>query len=96
MTNEMPKKGKLSLEMMYQTCGTQINFDYSSEQDFTKKFKIISFLTPLTTPYSQTLQLNKVIQLVICLIGQRFGRIPREQVYLIFLDETLKNTQISL
>ena len=48
MTEEMPKKGKLSLEMMYQTCGTQINLDYSSEEDFTKKFKIISFLTPLT------------------------------------------------
>ena len=48
MTKEMPKKGKLSLEMMYQTCGTQINLDYSSEEDFTKKFKIISFLTPLT------------------------------------------------
>ena len=34
MTNEMPKKGKLSLEMMYQTCGTQINLDYVSEKDF--------------------------------------------------------------
>ena len=48
MTKEMPKNGKSSLEMMYQTCGTQINLDYSSEEDFTKKFKIISFLTPLT------------------------------------------------
>ena len=28
MTEEMPKTGKLSLEMMYQTCGTQINLDY--------------------------------------------------------------------
>ena len=48
MTMEMPKNGKSSLEMMYQTCGTQINLDYSSEEDFKKKFKIISFLTPLT------------------------------------------------
>ena len=48
MTMEMPKNGKSSLEMMYQTCGTQINLDYSSEDDFKKKFKIISFLTPLT------------------------------------------------
>ena len=39
MTKEMPKKGKLSLEMMYQTCGTQINLDYSSEEDFTKNLK---------------------------------------------------------
>ena len=48
MTEEMPKNGELSLHMMYQTCGTQINLDYSSESDFKKKFKVISFLTPLT------------------------------------------------
>ena len=48
MTKEMPKNGKLSLEMMYQTAGTQINLDYSSEKNFTKKFKLISYLTPLT------------------------------------------------
>ena len=48
MTREMPKNGELSLEMMYQTCGTQINLDYTSEQDFIKKFKVISYLTPLT------------------------------------------------
>ena len=34
MTEEMPKNGKLSIEMMYQTCGTQINLDYTSEEDF--------------------------------------------------------------
>ena len=49
MTEEMPKGGELSLEMMYQTCGTQINLDYSSEKDFTKKFKLSSFLVPLST-----------------------------------------------
>ena len=48
MTEEMPKNGQLSLDMMYLTCGTQINLDYTSESDFIKKFKIISFLTPLT------------------------------------------------
>ena len=47
MTKEMPKNGKLSLDMMYQTAGTQINLDYSSEKDFIKKFKLISYLTPL-------------------------------------------------
>ncbi len=36
MTNEMPKNGKLSLNMMYQTSGTQINLDYLSENDFKK------------------------------------------------------------
>ncbi len=48
MNSEMPKKGHLSLEMMYQTCGTQINLDYSSEHDFKKKFKLASFLTPIS------------------------------------------------
>ena len=49
MSDEMPKKGKLSLEMMYQTCGTQINLDYTSEKDFIKKFKLSCFLVPLST-----------------------------------------------
>jgi len=48
MTRTMPKKGKLSLEMMYQTTGTQINLDYISENDFKKKFKLIANLVPLS------------------------------------------------
>ena len=48
MTEEMPKNGNLSLEMMYQTCGTQINLDYISEKDFVEKFKLTSFLVPLS------------------------------------------------
>ncbi len=48
MTKEMPKGGKLSLNMMYQTAGTQINLDYLSEKDFIKKFKLIASLTPLS------------------------------------------------
>jgi glutamate--cysteine ligase len=48
MTKEMPKDGKLSLHMMHQTCGTQINLDYISEKDFIKKFKLSSFLVPLS------------------------------------------------
>ena len=48
MTKEMPKKGKLSLEMMYQTAGTQINLDYSNETNFSNKFKLISHLTPIS------------------------------------------------
>jgi len=49
MTKEMPKDGKLSLHMMHQTCGTQINLDYISEKDFIKKFKLSSFLVPIST-----------------------------------------------
>ncbi len=49
MTSEMPKGGELSLDMMYKTAGIQINFDYTSEEDFEKKFKIGNYLAPLTT-----------------------------------------------
>ena len=49
MTKKMPKKGRLSLDMMYRTCGTQINLDYYSEEDFIKKFKLCCYLVPLST-----------------------------------------------
>ena len=48
MTNEMPKNGKQSLEMMYRTCGIQINYDYTSENNFEKIFRLGNYLTPLT------------------------------------------------
>ncbi len=48
MSKIMPEGGELSLDMMYRTCGTQINIDYSSENDFTKKFKIVNSIVPIT------------------------------------------------
>ena len=48
MTKDMPEGGKLSLDMMYRTCGTQLNIDYNSEKDFTKKFKIANSIVPIT------------------------------------------------
>ena len=48
MTKDMPNGGSLSLDMMYRTCGTQLNLDYSSEEDFIKKFKIINSLVPIS------------------------------------------------
>ena len=47
MTKDMPEGGSLSLDMMYRTCGTQLNLDYVSEQDFTKKFKLSNYITPI-------------------------------------------------
>ena len=38
MTKDMPLGGEHSLDMMYRTCGTQLNIDYDSEEDFVKKF----------------------------------------------------------
>ncbi len=48
MTKDMPLGGELSLDMMYRTCGTQLNIDYDSEKDFVKKFKIINSLVPIS------------------------------------------------
>ena len=48
MTKIMPLFGKLSLDMMYRTCGTQVNIDYTSEKDFSKKFFVVNRLVPIT------------------------------------------------
>ena len=48
MTKDMPLGGELSLDMMYRTCGTQLNIDYNSEDDFTKKFKIVNSIVPIS------------------------------------------------
>ena len=48
MTKDMPEGGALSLDMMYRTCGTQLNLDYKSEKDFIKKFKIINSIVPIS------------------------------------------------
>ena len=47
MTKDMPNGGALSLDMMYRTCGTQLNLDYSSEEDFIKKFKVANSIVPI-------------------------------------------------
>lgn len=44
----MPKGGQLSLDMMYRTCGTQLNVDYNSEEDFIKKFKLVNSIVPIS------------------------------------------------
>ena len=48
MTKDMPIGGRLSLDMMFRTCGTQLNIDYSSEKDFVKKFKIANSIVPIS------------------------------------------------
>ena len=48
MTKDMPLGGELSLDMMYRTCGTQLNIDYKSEKDFIKKFKIVNSIVPIS------------------------------------------------
>jgi glutamate--cysteine ligase len=48
MTKDMPNGGELSLDMMYRTCGTQLNIDYNSEKDFIKKFKVVNSIVPIS------------------------------------------------
>ena len=48
MTKDMPLGGASSLDMMYRTCGTQLNIDYNSEDDFSKKFKIVNSIVPIS------------------------------------------------
>ncbi|WP_440651128.1 glutamate--cysteine ligase [Candidatus Pelagibacter sp. HIMB1495] len=48
MTKDMPLGGELSLDMMYRTCGTQLNIDYNSEEDFIKKFKLANSIVPIS------------------------------------------------
>jgi len=48
MTHDMPPGGELSLDMMYRTCGTQLNIDYNSEEDFIKKFKLANSIVPIS------------------------------------------------
>ena len=48
MTKDMPLGGEHSLDMMYRTCGTQLNIDYDSEEDFIKKFKIVNSIVPIS------------------------------------------------
>ncbi len=48
MTKDMPLGGELSLDMMYRTCGTQLNIDYDSEKDFIKKFRVVNSIVPIS------------------------------------------------
>ena len=47
MRNYMPKVGTLGLDMMHRTAATQVNFDFSSEEDFKRKTKVASCLAPI-------------------------------------------------
>jgi glutamate--cysteine ligase len=45
----MPKVGGYGLEMMFRTCTVQGNFDFSSEADMVKKFRVGLALQPVAT-----------------------------------------------
>ena len=47
MRSYMPKVGSLGLDMMHRSAATQVNFDFSSEEDFKIKTKVASCLVPI-------------------------------------------------
>ena len=49
MRRYMPKVGGYGLEMMFRTCTVQGNFDFSSEADMVKKFRVALALQPVAT-----------------------------------------------
>ena len=49
MMRHMPRVGSLGLDMMLRTCTIQVNLDYCSEANMTKKFRVGLALQPLAT-----------------------------------------------
>jgi glutamate--cysteine ligase len=49
MRGYMPKVGGYGLEMMFRTCTVQSNFDFGSEADMVKKFRVALALQPVAT-----------------------------------------------
>ena len=49
MRNYMPKVGGYGLEMMFRTCTVQANYDFGSEADMVKKFRVGLALQPVAT-----------------------------------------------
>ena len=49
MSQYMPKKGNLGLDMMKRSCTVQVNLDYADETDMRRKFKTSLALQPLAT-----------------------------------------------
>lgn len=49
MTGYMPKVGSRGLDMMYRTSTVQVNLDYASEADMTRKLRVSIALQPIAT-----------------------------------------------
>ena len=78
MTKNMPLGGKSSLDMMYRTCGTQLNIDYNSEKDFIKKFKIVNSIVPISIALFANSSIIEKKRVIIYLIGLKSGKILQE------------------
>ena len=97
MTKDMPLGGELSLDMMYRTCGTQLNIDYNSEEDFLKKFKIVNSIVPISIALFANSAIVEKKKVIIYLIDLKFGKILLEVVFQSYFLKNwiLKNMLIS-
>ena len=82
MTKEMPLGGELSLDMMYRTCGTQLNIDYNSEDNFVKKFKIVNSIVPISIALFANSAIVEKKKVSIYLIDRKFGKTHHEVAFL--------------
>ena len=78
MTKDMPLGGELSLDMMYRTCGTQLNIDYSSEEDFIKKFRVANSIVPVAIALFANSSIVEKKIVTIYLIDLKYGKILLE------------------
>ena len=69
----------MSLDMMYRTCGTQLNIDYSSEEDFEKKFRIVNSIVPISIALFSNSSIVEKEKVIIYLIGLKYGKIHLEE-----------------
>ena len=81
MNQVMPLSGEQSLDMMYRTCGTQLNLDYKSEEDFIKKFRIVNSIVPISIALFANSSIVEKKIVIIYLIDQKFGKILLEEDY---------------
>ena len=89
MTKDMPLGGKQSLDMMYRTCGTQLNIDYDSEEDFTKKFKVVNSIVPISIALFANSSIVEKKKVDTYLTDQKSGKVHLEEVFQLFSLMTL-------
>ena len=87
MTRDMPLGGELSLDMMYRTCGTQLNIDYSSEEDFVKKFKIVNSIVPISIALFANSSIVEKKKVTICHIDQSLAKYFKRRIAKIIFED---------
>lgn len=59
MTDYMGVRGKFSTSMMRLTCSLQLSLDYKDEEDFIKKYRVLTWMVPICYSLSDSAYLHK-------------------------------------